>query len=399
MSLCLLIAVTIFFMAVVTPSFNGSLAHFETELARTFAAAAPDLAAARAFRQNTGVDVAYRGPLGEWSTTRRPIDFSEKPREYFVALRNVTVVPAPGGGEYAFVWRVSGDLYHAHTLLFSTLLGIMTFVVLAAYVTLRRLLRPVRDLGEGVARLSAGRFEPIVVPPRRDEFGALTTAFNQMVERLGQMVTARDQLLTDVSHELRSPLTRMKVALEMVAEGDARTRMSADVAEMEAMVAELLEIERLRDGRGLDRVETPVGPLIEDVVRAFDGVAPGVIVSPHGDATMLVDSGRMRIVLRNLIENALKYSLNDSAPVRVELHVAESLVIRVLDDGRGIPAEDVGQVFVPFFRVDRSRSKKTGGYGLGLSICQRIVEAHGGTIEAQPNPPRGTIFTLKLPNQ
>src|SRR5689334_21872372 len=95
MSLCLLIAVSVFFMAVITPSFNGSLAHFETELARTFAAISPDLAAATAFKKDTGVDVAYRGPKGEWHTTRRAFDFAQAAtqREYFLAVRNVTVVP------------------------------------------------------------------------------------------------------------------------------------------------------------------------------------------------------------------------------------------------------------------------------------------------------------------
>ena len=174
--------------------------------------------------------------------------------------------------------------------------------------------------------------------------------------------------------------------------------MQADVAEMEAMVGELLELERLRDGRGVQRTAVDLGALASDVARAFDGVPPGVDIEPHDAMVATVDESRIRMVLRNLIENAIKYSLADSAPVRVRLERRDGEVsIEVRDDGVGIPEADLAQVFVPFFRVDRSRSKKTGGYGLGLSICQRIAEAHGGRVTVDRVVPRGTRFTVTLP--
>ena len=174
--------------------------------------------------------------------------------------------------------------------------------------------------------------------------------------------------------------------------------MQADVAEMEAMVGELLELERLRDGRGVQRTAVDLGALASDVARAFDGVSPGVDIEPHDAMVATVDESRVRMVLRNLIENAIKYSLADSAPVRVRLERrAGEVSIEVRDDGVGIPEADLAQVFVPFFRVDRSRSKKTGGYGLGLSICQRIAEAHGGRVTVDRVAPRGTRFTVTLP--
>jgi signal transduction histidine kinase len=111
-----------------------------------------------------------------------------------------------------------------------------------------------------------------------------------------------------------------------------------------------------------------------------------------------VDAERIRTVFRNLLENAVKYSLPDSRPIEVSAtQDRDTVVIRVTDDGPGIPEDDKTTLFEPFFRVDRSRSKKTGGYGLGLSISKRIVEAHGGTIAAENNATRGALFTVRLP--
>jgi signal transduction histidine kinase len=207
------------------------------------------------------------------------------------------------------------------------------------------------------------------------------------------MIRARDQLLLDVSHELRSPLTRLRVAIELLPDGRQREGMTADIAEMEAMIAELLELERLRDGLRIAPVD--LAPIVRDVAAAFGAR----VVSLPAALMANADAEKMRIVLRNLIENAVKYSLPDSAPVEVSAAVDDAhVVIRVTDDGVGVPEEDRASLFEPFFRVDRSRSKMPGGYGLGLSICKRIVEAHGGTIAMQPNARRGTTFTVTLPS-
>jgi signal transduction histidine kinase len=137
-------------------------------------------------------------------------------------------------------------------------------------------------------------------------------------------------------------------------------------------------------------------PILREVASAFDDAGPGVRVTCGAPELELdLDGDRVRTVLRNLLENAVKYSLPDSRPV--ELSAARdgaAVVVRVVDDGPGIPEPDLVRLFEPFFRVDRSRSKKTGGYGLGLSICKRIMEAHGGSIAAANNPGRGAAFTL-----
>jgi signal transduction histidine kinase len=314
--------------------------------------------------------------------------------------RDYYIISLSNGHRYVFSWYYRRQLVDAHTQMLWLILGSMTIVVLLAYGLLRRVLRPVRSLDEGVARLSDGQLDVVLPTRTRDEFGALTEAFNFMVGRVREMIRARDQLLLDVSHELRSPLTRLKVALELMPDDDQRARMAADVVEMEAMVAELLELERLRDGRGLRLARQDLVPLLEDVAASFRDRAPGVrVVTTTPTIPLDLDEHQVRIVFRNVLENAVKYSFADSRPI--EIAAAEqngAIVVRVIDDGPGIPPSDLANIFEPFFRVDRSRSKKTGGYGLGLSICKRIVEAHGGTIAVENNPGRGTSFVLTWPN-
>jgi signal transduction histidine kinase len=308
---------------------------------------------------------------------------------------------APGGkgGTYLVAWEVGRGMRKAHTRMVRLLLLFVAGIVAAAYLALRRSLRPVRALYEGVTRLSEGHLDVAVPRRTRDELGALTDAFNQMVRRIADMLRARDQLLLDVSHELRSPLTRIKVALALLPEGDKSRRIAADVIEMEAMITEILELERLRDGRGIRTERQDLMPILHEIVATFEDRPPGIrIVSPLREILLDIDGDRLRTVLRNLLENAVKYSLPDSGPVEVAIEQTEDTVIlRILDDGPGIPAADLPSLFEPFFRVDRSRSRKSGGYGLGLSICKRIVEAHGGGIEVENNSERrGASFTLTL---
>jgi signal transduction histidine kinase len=279
------------------------------------------------------------------------------------------------------------------------LLFLVTGVVCTAYAFQKRLLRPVRLLDDGVDRLSKGDLNVEVPVLTRDEFGVLTDAFNKMVGRVRQMVQARDQLLLDVSHELRSPLTRLKVALALLPDDENRSGMVGDLNEMEAMIAELLEMERLRDGRGIRRETHDLVSVVHEVADNYRKGPPGItIVAPFREVWLEIDEDKIKTVLRNLLDNAVKFGLADSRAVEIDMKQDENMVtLRICDDGPGIPHADIANLFEPFYRVDRSRSKKTGGYGLGLSICKRIMEAHGGSIAVTNNAGRGASFLLSFP--
>lgn len=289
-----------------------------------------------------------------------------------------------------------------HNRLLFFLLLLLVAIIFTAHVLLRRALRPLRWLQEGVAALSDGNLDVAVPHRTKDEFGALTDAFNHMVGRVREMVRSRDQLLLDVSHELRSPLTRMKVALELLPESEHdehKPRLAANVAEMEAMVTELLELERLRQGRGLRIEQSDLMRVVREVVESCAGQPPGVMLAAGPEKlTLAIDPEKVRTVLGNLLENAAKYSLADSKPICVSVAEQDNAaLVKVEDDGPGIPEEDITSLFEPFFRVDRSRSRKTGGYGLGLSLCKRIMEAHKGSIAVENRPTRGAAFVLRFP--
>ena len=143
-------------------------------------------------------------------------------------------------------------------------------------------------------------------------------------------------------------------------------------------------------------------PILQELVESFADRPPGArIVSPPREILLDIDGDRIRTVLRNLLENAVKYSLPDSGPVEISFDETDgTVIVRIADDGPGIPQADLPSLFEPFFRVDRSRSKKSGGYGLGLSICKRIMEAHGGGITVENREGRrGACFTLRLPTR
>lgn len=400
----LLLLVTGAFAFLLGPILHSSIDGVVGEYTRGLAAQSLDEATARRLSARLNLDVRYEGPAGNWTTapylpavrTLPPDDQPTLPlrHTYFVA-------PAPDGGTYLFAWSLGRMLGRAHTALLVILLTVMAVVIVFTYFVLKRLLRPLRRLSEGVGRLSAGEFDVVLPEDTRDEFGRLTRAFNRMVDRVRAMIASRDQLLLDVSHELRSPLTRLKVALELAPEGTQVPGMAADVAEMERMIAELLELERLRTGRGLRIERQDVLPILREVAGQYEARAPGVRLNVAESELMVdIDAEKVRTVFRNLLENAAKYARPESRPVEITVEsVPGQILIRVTDDGPGIPATEAESIFEPFFRVDRSRSKNTGGYGLGLSICKRIMQAHGGNIRLDASRRPGASFILQFPSR
>lgn len=397
----LLVIVTVIFALLIFPTSVSTSEYAARQYTQLLAATQPDLEVANKIHKDFGIDIRYEGAAGSW-TTSETLPTVEQVRNGHAHLsfgHQYHLVSAANGGTYLFAWDVRDKMHSAHQKLLWMLLLMIVGVVLTAYWFQKRLLRPVQSLGDGVARMSAGQLDVVLPEVTYDELGALTTAFNQMVSRVKEMIHARDQLLLDVSHELRSPLTRMKVALALLPEHDNKANLEADVKEMETMISELLELERLRTPHGLRKQEQDVVPIVRKMAQLLENRMPGVQLMVRPETIFAnVDDEKLRIVLRNLLDNAFKYSLSDSQPVILSISEnQDGLVIRVQDDGQGIPEALMANIFEPFFRVDLSRSKKTGGYGLGLSMCKRIIEAHGGTIQATNNAVRGASFVITIP--
>jgi signal transduction histidine kinase len=220
-----------------------------------------------------------------------------------------------------------------------------------------------------------------------------------MAQKLKDRERARDQLLLDVSHELRSPLTRMRVALEMMDQSPLIDNIRDEVESLGKMVSEILETERLKSPAGMLKLKPEsLTELINLKVTRFEGQGPGIRWTPPPDFPKVpMDIERMRLVVRNVIENALKYGAESDQPLEITLEREGNFaVLKVRDYGPGVAEDEQGLVFEPFYRLDRSRSR-TAGYGLGLPLCKRIVEAHGGTISLSGRLGDGTTITVKLP--
>ncbi|HEV2673076.1 MAG TPA: ATP-binding protein [Aliidongia sp.] len=218
-------------------------------------------------------------------------------------------------------------------------------------------------------------------------------AFNRMQERLRRFVNDRTQMLAAISHDLRTPLTRLRLRAEFVDDDAQRTKMLGDIAEMEAMISATLAFARddaVREPRAPQDLDQLLDQLASDLC---DGGYP-VVYEPSGLVIVSCSAGGIRRALANLAENAVKYG----GVARLSLEPADDLVtILIDDDGPGIPPEMAEQVFQPFFRLEGSRNRDTGGVGLGLSVARTIIRGHGGDIALRNRPEGGLRVTVTLP--
>jgi signal transduction histidine kinase len=311
--------------------------------------------------------------------------------------RKPVVVENADGSRYTLIWRFGPFIGMMRPVLIGLVL-IITLIFLGTHGYLRHILRPIHLLRKGVDEIKNGNLDVEIPIERQDELGRLTEAFNDMVHRIKEMLASRDQLLLDVSHELRSPLTRIRLVLEMMDDHEKKHAILADIRDIETMITEILETERLNTEHGkIHPKETDLVGLIRDTAESFNH-GPGIdCANLPGSLNLKLDRERIRTVLKNVLDNAIKFSFPVSKPVQIKLATtAETVTVEILDDGIGIPKEQLPFIFEPFYRADRSRSKKTGGYGLGLHLCKKIMESHGGEIEIRNNTERGVTVTLRF---
>jgi signal transduction histidine kinase len=283
---------------------------------------------------------------------------------------------------------------------------ILGLVVLAgAVLTSGWVLRPLRRTSAAMERVARGDLD-VRVPEGDDEAGHIGATFNRMAERVATMLRGQRRLVAGVSHELRTPLARMRLLTELLRDSGADPArldaLEAEIASVDALGGELLESARLDEGvLALRREKVSLLALVE---QALDAVAMGERrseVAIPAELSLSLDRVRMLRVLTNLLSNVARYTPS-SASIRVEAETVEGdggpwTRITVADDGPGVPPEDLPQLFEPFYRAEQSRSKATGGLGLGLMLVKQIVEAHGGRIAAANRPQGGLRVTIDLP--
>lgn len=284
-------------------------------------------------------------------------------------------------------------------------LWIYGMAVLLCYALAYHLSSPVRKLQMTVEQFGRGDLTTRAQTKRRDELGALARTFNKMADRIQTLVTAERRLLMDISHELRSPLARLAVAVELARGGADREasldRIQKEADRLNALVGELLEITRA-EGDPAHRKHESVAleELLEEIVEdcQLEAQAHGSNISLASDVSCVVDGDPelLRRAVENVVRNAIRYT-PQGEQVNVRLTGSDGRArVSVVDHGPGVPEESLSLLFEPFYRVDSDRNRGSGGVGLGLSIARRSVEIHAGTIHASNQNP-GLKVEIELP--
>ncbi len=330
-------------------------------------------------------------------------------------LRPIQLTPdlvAPDGEEYRLLF--TRPLFTVFGVLTwpGTRLAVMTIAILVAAVTslllARYLSAPIVRLQRASRALAAGVLETRVGSPsnqRSDEVGILARDFDTMAERIQALVTDKETLLRDVSHELRSPLARMRMALALAQRraNDAAqpdlSRIEKAAEQLDELIGQIVTLARLRTQEAPEREPLPLDELVTDVLDDARFEHPNAQIEFHADGPVVVlgDKRGLRSAVDNVVRNALTYAGSDG-PIEVRLERSDDgFALRVRDSGPGVAAEDLTRIFEPLYRGDSSRDHKTTGQGIGLAITARVMELHGGQVTAANRADGGLEITLRFP--
>jgi two-component system sensor histidine kinase CpxA len=296
-------------------------------------------------------------------------------------------------------------------------LGILLAILssgLVCFILARYLTSPILQLRTATQKLSAGDLTARAESPRfrHDEIGELVRDFNLMAERLENLVNGQNRLLTDISHELRSPLARLNVALELARQrsgpeaSSALDRIDRETNRLNELIQRLLTVARLEAGQA-DAEVVPV--TLEELIREI--AKDATFEAQRRDCRVETVIGKnvevmgnpvlLHSAIENVVRNAIRYTQEKSA-VEISLDAEQQAgkreaVIRVMDSGPGVPEQELEKVFQPFYRLDDARGRQTGGVGLGLAITDRAVRLQGGTVRASNRPQGGLVVEIRLP--
>lgn len=277
------------------------------------------------------------------------------------------------------------------------------FVILAfSFFTVRWMIRPINILMNGVSEISKGNLKFRIKAKSGNEFEIIAENFNTMTEKIENMLMQKEQLIRDVSHELRSPLTRIQVASSLVENEKISQQIKQDVQSMDKLLTELLESYRFRDGKvNLHFSKFNIKELIQNLeVEYKNNFEIFQVFYETQQIEIEADALQIERVFRNILENSIKYKKSNSQFLKININFSnDRFYITFEDDGMGIHQHHLEHLFEPFYRVDDVRTPGQGGFGLGLSIVKSIIDSHRGQIQIQSVKDKGTIVQIILPRE
>lgn len=369
----------------------------------------PDIKRAQALTARLPLEIAIKATDQNWQSDQLPDWITQGPLEHsFTSTQGIQIaynferegvaLRYQVANNTVFIWAKGWQRPDHRKGGFIFGLAVLLMMLTALYFMIRRLFKPIQTIRQGVQAIGAGDLSQRITPARKDELGELAISINHMADDIEQMLESKRELLLAISHELRSPLTRAKVSLALLEESSAQKNLHRDLNEMEAMISELLEAERL-NGRhsALNKSEVSLNEIATQVMDEYFPDAGLLVQLDDHLPRLLLDSVRMKLVVRNLLENALKYQGDMTEAVSLSTTLENKKVcLRIKDHGPGIPAKHLAHLTEPFYRTDASRQRKTGGFGLGLYLVKLIVEAHGGELVISSEVGKGTTVEVFL---
>lgn len=352
----------------------------------------------------------------------KPSDGSAAATGVIAPIGGALVLVGANGGTYHVLVgplrespRLFGELERPGVPGATLLLALIVSAVVCFFLA-RYLVAPVERVRRAMRRMAAGDLDVRVAESmrgRQDDLGLLASDLDTMAERVRNLLESKQQLLRDVSHELRSPLARLQLALSLARRQDHPAerhlvRIACEADRLEHLIARALQLARLeRPGSGVELRRIEIGELLRNIAAdvAIEADAQGCAVSVETEPGLEVsgDGELLRSSFENIIRNAVRYS-----PIGAQVSIAarrtktashgdQNVEVTVCDQGPGVPDKDLTLIFEPFYRVDEARDRAGGGEGLGLAIAARAVAAHKGTIEARNVPTGGLAVSVTLP--
>ena len=317
--------------------------------------------------------------------------------------KNRTYAKIPFGDYTIFLVTPKMSVPVQRAYIIEVIIAITLLVLLICYGLVQRIFRPIKSIEEGATQIGQGELEHRIDVKQKDELGSLAQKINQLAVNVQEMLAAKQRLNLGVSHELRSPLTRARLEVELLEDSKIKEDLLNEINAMETIIANLLDSEAINYGHKKLKLELfelsdMIGRMIQR--RGFLSNSNITFIPLDYAAQVEADQILFEVMIKNILENAIRYNPDEGEPIQVWVEqVEDTYEIKIRDFGPGFSKEDLTKVTEPFYRTGQSRSRQSGGFGLGLYLCKQIVEAHQGSIAIANHEETGAVVALTIPKR